>query len=158
MDNLKHLGSMVSNQIDGGQLDMKHKMAKYIDRNCSLNQEFNFIHPSTKLKVNSIYNCHFSGSQIWDLFSNGATKFESVYNRSVKIMADLPLATHRNLIEGITETRHLKIKLLRDYLGFIGRIRKSSKPVLKQLYHLAKSDVRTTTGSNLRNILLQTDL
>ena len=28
---------------------------------------------------------------------------------------------------------------------------------MKQLYHLTKDDVRTTTGSNLRNILLLTD-
>ena len=73
-------------------------------------------------------------------------------------MADLPFATHRCLIEPITNTRHMKIKLIRDYLGFIGRIKDSEKPVLKQLYDLAKCDVRTTTGSNLRNILLLTDL
>ena len=74
------------------------------------------------------------------------------------IMADLPFATHRNLIEPVTNTRHMKIKLLRDYLGFIGRVKVSKKPVLRQLYELAKCDVRTTTGSNLRNILLLTDL
>ena len=73
-------------------------------------------------------------------------------------MADLPFATHRYMIEPVTNTRHMKIKLLRDYLSFIERIKKSKKPVLKQLYDLAKSDVRTTTGSNLRNILLLTDL
>ena len=73
-------------------------------------------------------------------------------------MADLPFATHRNLIEPVTNTRHMKIKLLKNYLGFIGRIKDSKKPVLKQLYDLAKCDVRTTTGSNLRNILLLTNL
>ena len=51
----------------------------------------------------------------------------------------------------------MKIKLMRNYLGFIKRIKESSKPVLRQLYMLASSDVRTVTGSNLRNILLLTD-
>ena len=37
-------------------------------------------------------------------------------------------------------------------------IRQSPKPVLRQLYTIAKNDVRTTTGSNLRNILLLTNL
>ena len=38
------------------------------------------------------------------------------------------------------------------------RLRKSQKPVLTQLYKITKDDVRTSTGSNLRNILLLTDL
>ena len=136
---------------------MKQKMASYIDKNCNLNQEFNFAHPSTKITLNTIYNGHFSGSQIWNLFSKGAIQFESTYNRSVKIMANLPYQTHRYLIEPVSETSHMKTKLIRNFLKFIRSIKESSKPVLKQLYHLTKDDVRTTTGSNLRNILLLTD-
>ena len=141
MDNLKYLGNVVSNQIDGGQLDIKQKMAKYIDRNCNINEEFNFAHPSTKIKINSIFNCHFSGSQTWNLFSKEALTFESTYNRSVKVMAELPFSTHRYLIEAVTDSRHMKIKLIRDYLGFIRRIKESPKFVLRQLYQLVKYDV-----------------
>ena len=60
-------------------------------------------------------------------------------------------------MEPLAGTRHMKIKLIRNYLGFIKRIKTSSKPVLRQLYSLASNDVRTVTGSNLRNILLLTD-
>ena len=136
---------------------MKQKMAKYIDKNCNLIQEFHFAHPSTKISLNNIYNCHFSGSQTWDLFSKGAVQFESTYNRSVKIMANLPYQTHRYFIEPLSKTRHMKIKLIGNFLKFIKSVKESAKPVLKQLYNLTKNDVRTTTGSNLRNILLLTD-
>ena len=34
VDKLLHLGSLVSNSIDGGQADMEQKIARYIDRNC----------------------------------------------------------------------------------------------------------------------------
>ena len=71
-------------------------------------------------------------------------------------MADLPYPTHRYLIEPLAGT-HWKTKMIRGYLGFIGRVRKSDKPVLKQMYYLASRDVRTVTGTNLRNILLLTD-
>ena len=81
---------------------------------------------------------------------------EGTFNRSVKIMADLPYPTHRYLIEPLAGT-HWKTKMIRGYLGFIGRVRKSAKPVLKQMYHLASRDVRTVTGTNLRNILMLTD-
>ena len=157
VDKLLHLGNMVSNQIDGGQLDMKQKAARYIDKNCNINQEFGFAHPSCRILMNKIYNCHFSGCQTWDLFSQGAERFYGTYNRSVKVMADLPLATHRYLIEPLSGQPHMSITLIRNFLKFISSIKNSNKPVLKQLYNITKSDVRTTTGSNLRNILVKTN-
>ena len=47
---------------------------------------------------------------------------------------------------------------MRNFLSFISNIKQSQKPVLRQLYSVVKDDVRTTTGSNLRNILLLTSL
>ena len=95
VNSLKHLGTRVSNCIDGCQLDMKQKNAQYIDKNCTLDQEFHFAHPSVKLQLNTIYNCHYSGSQVCNLFSQGARSLESTFNRSVKVMANLPYQTHR---------------------------------------------------------------
>ena len=113
------------------------------------------LHPRCRIKLYKIYNCHFSGCQTWNLFSQGAEKYYSTYNRSVKVMADLPFATHRYLIEPITEEPHMSITVIRNYLKLILSIKKSTKPVLRQLYSIAKNDVRTTTGANLRNILLE---
>ena len=73
-------------------------------------------------------------------------------------MADLPLATHRYLIEPVSGQQHMSTTLMRNFLNFISKIRQSQKPVLRQLYSVVKDDVRTTTGSNLRNILLLTSL
>ena len=73
-------------------------------------------------------------------------------------MADLPYATHRYLLEPLSGQQHMSLTLIRNFLSFINKIKKSSKPVLRQLYEIVKNDVRTTTGSNLRNILLKTSL
>ena len=51
----------------------------------------------------------------------------------------------------------MKLKILKNYLGFIGQVRESPKHVLRQLYSLTRLDARTVTGQNLRNILLLTD-
>ena len=157
VDSLKHLGTTVTNQINGCQVDIKNKVGQYIAKNCSLCQEFFFSHPVTKIKVNDIYNCHFSSFQLWNLFSPGSNTFEATYNRSVRIMADLPFQTHRYLLKPLVGS-HWKIELIRGYLGFIKRIKNPSKGVLKQLYKLASQDVRTVTGSNLRNILMMTSI
>ena len=47
---------------------------------------------------------------------------------------------------------------MKNYLSFISSVKLSSKFVLRQLYSLASSDVRSATGSNLRNILMMTSL
>ena len=57
VESLKHLGTMVTNQINGCQLDMKQKVGQYIAKNCSLNQEFHFSYPTTRIRINDIYNC-----------------------------------------------------------------------------------------------------
>ena len=158
VDRLKHLGTMVSNQIDGCQVDIQQKRAMYINKNNSIFQEFSYAHPISKLKLNAIYNSHFSGSEVWDLFSPGIKSFEGSFNKSIKIMCNLPYETHRYLVEPISGGLGLRKQLIRKYLRFVHNIKNSTKPVIKHMFEHCKKDARTITGSNLRNILLLTDL
>ena len=153
-DKIKHLGTTITNKIDGCEDDMRVKNAAYVEKNIELNQEFFFTHPSTKLTMNRIYNSHYSGSPLWNLFGIGAKRIESSYNRSVKIMLDLPYATHRWLIEPLTGEKHVKKVLISRYLGFMEKIASSKKMAVKMLMETAKKDVRSVTGHNFRNIML----
>ena len=155
VNKIKHLGNMVSNIIDGGQLDMRVKIARYIDKNNTLCQELFFAHPQSKLKINTIYNSHFSGSQLWKFGSREMEKLESMYNKSIKIMFDLPWATHRYYMEPLTGQEHVRKTLVKRYLSFIQKILGSKKSALVSLLNLVKNDTRTTTGSNLRWIMLE---
>ena len=47
--------------------------------------------------------------------------------------------------------------LLDRFLSFLSQIQKSKKLVAKQLLNFISHDVGSTTGSNLRNLLLLTD-
>ena len=132
------------------------KNAKYVSKNIELNQEFNFAAEETKLVVNDIYNSSWYGSVLWDLFCPGAVKLESSWNRSIKIMLDLPQPTHRGLIEPISGKPHLKRVLLKRFLLMIEQIRKSKKPHLQMLLRLCEKNTNSTTGKNLRNIMLIT--
>ena len=69
-------------------------------------------------------------------------------------MLDLPYATHRSLIEPLTGETHVKLILVRRFLGFMEKIRNSEKMALKMLQLEAIRDVRSVTGSNYRNIML----
>ena len=157
VDRIKHLGNNITNTIEGNEYDIKVKSAKYVGKCNSLGQEFHFSHPVTKVNINSIYNCHFTGSQLWGLNSREFGKLESTYNKSIKLMFNLPLQTHRYLIEPMTEQPHLRKLLFRRYLTFISSIQKSKKKPLRTLLELSKRDARTTTGRNLRMLMMISD-
>ena len=74
----KHIGNNIENNLDGMQKDIRIKRATYIQKNCELNQEFHFTHPSTKVHINNVYNSSFTGSPLWDLFSESAESLEKV--------------------------------------------------------------------------------
>ena len=70
-DRFKHLGINIENKINGCEYDMRIKKASYAGKNIELNQEFCWAHPNTKIQVNKIFNSHFYGSVLWNLFGPG---------------------------------------------------------------------------------------
>ena len=95
--------------------DILVKRASMIDKNIEL-QEYSFSHAVTSVNVNSIYNSHFTGSHLWNLFSKEAIQLENTWNRSAKIMFDLPIRTHRYLLEPVTASCH--VKCLKSWKNF----------------------------------------
>ena len=150
----KHLGNTIENRINGMKMDIMNKRATYIQKNNELMQEFYFSHPRTKIEINAIYNNHFTGSPLWDLFSRETDMLCNSWNRSVRIMLGVPLTTHRYFLEPLSGLKHLKFTLISRFLGFISQIEKSKKILPNVLLQLIKRDCRSITGSNLRNILL----
>ena len=69
-------------------------------------------------------------------------------------MFDLPYVTLRYFIEHLTEKPHMKKTLIQRYLKFIESIENSPKKSLQLLLNIAKNDVRSVTGSNLRQIMI----
>ena len=144
----KDLGNTISNQNCLTDIDIDIKKAQYVTKNCKLNQEFHFASSRTKFELNHIYNSHFTGSPLLNLFGNSAIGLESSYNMSVKIMFDLPLATHRNLIVPVSGNVHLGNVSMARSLSFIQQIEKSSKKTSKLLLNHIKYDTRSLTGKN----------
>ena len=125
-----------------------------VTKNIELNQEFFSSHPVSRVEVNQSYNSHFTGSPLWNLFSKEAIQLENSWNRSARLMCDLPLRTHRYLLEPITKVSHVKLLLAKQFLGFLSQIQKSPKLLPIELLDAVKYDVRSTTGYNLRRLML----
>ena len=95
--------------------DILEKRAQYIIRSNKLVQEFNYTHPTTKCRLNNIYNSHFTGSRLWNLFNNASEKLEKTWNVSQGIMFSLPREAHRYFTEPLSG-QHLKSLLINRFL------------------------------------------
>ena len=149
-----HLGNTISTETNIRSQDIKTKRAAFIDRNNTLIQEFQFAHPVTRVELNQIYNCHLTGSQLWDINSPEIVKFEKTWNVSVQRMYELPRETHRYLIEPISGKVHLRSLLARRFVGITKKVEASKKIALRGIYRIVSSDASTVTGKNLRMIML----
>jgi hypothetical protein len=152
---ITHLGITITNSKNILETDMNIKKARYVARNIELNQEFHFASDVSKLRINDVYNSSWYGSVLYNIYSTETVKIESSYNRSVKIIIDLPYETHRSLIEPVSGLRHLSKTGSSRFLVMINSIRKSKKNILKCLLSEVERDVRSISGRNMRMIMLQ---
>ena len=123
-----HLGNYIGNKYNGMARDIKIKRAQYINKNCELQQEFKFAHSKSRFQANIIYNSHFMGSPIWDLFSNEYKMLKNSWNVPFRLIYDLPLQTHKYLVEPFSGHLHLKKLLIKRFLSFLRQIMASPKP------------------------------
>ena len=64
----RHLGNKIEDKIDGTRQDLREKRSQFIQKYNEICQEFSFADSTTKIRLNNIFNTHFTGSPIWDLF------------------------------------------------------------------------------------------
>ena len=158
VNTLKHLGSTITNDI--GELmnqDLAEKRAMYISRNNELSQEFFFAHHKNKIWINNVYNTSFYSSPLWDISSKNFEKLENSWNVSQRLMMNLPRKTHRFFIEPLSDTQHIGKSLRKRFINFICKVQESSKAVLRHLLYEIRNDCRSTTGKNIRKLLLEYD-
>ena len=133
---------------------MREKRARFIQKNNELCQEFSYADPITKIKLNSMYNSHFTGSPLWDLFCREAETIYKTWNVATRKMFNLHHSTHRYFIEPLSETRHIKLALIKRFIKFTQNITNSTKTQMRTLYNCIRKDCNSITGNNLRRIMI----
>ena len=152
----KHLGIKIQNKSENllGQ-DIREKRAQFIQRTNELMQEFSYATPDTKSRINSLYNSHFTGSVLWDLWSKEAKMVYNSWSSSIRRMYRIDRKTHRYLIEPISNMLHIKTSLLSRFQKFANSIKSSKKKVVRSLYHTLSGDCRSRLGRNNRIVELE---
>ena len=88
-------------------------------------------------------------------YGREAQMMENTLHTSFRLMYELPVNTHRYFVEAVSEETHVRTLLCKRFLGFIEQINKSQKSLPKQLLESIRLDTRSTTGKNIRKILLK---
>ena len=155
IESAKYLGNTITSVPDGLGKDAKQKRGAYIERNCELLQEFPHAHPEVKCQINRIYNSSFPGSVLYDLTSPSVSQLVNSWSMSVRYMWDLPLQSHRYLIEQLGG-QHAESMLIIRYVKFIQSLAKSPKMCVQFLLQKVLKNVETVTGRNVAYITRKT--
>ena len=133
--------------------DLLQKRAIFFKNVHELKQAYGFYEPSIICEIIRIFATSFYGSPLWSLNSEEHQKLFRSWNTVVKIIWDLPYATHKRFVESLTEVPHLKSMLHSRYIGFLSNLKDSKKPQLKMLFNICQKNQLSNTGSNISELL-----
>ena len=120
--------------------------------------EFEFLDPHSQVKLLHLYNAHFTGSSLWNFDSDAVKQVWNSWNVNLRVIFDLPMATHCWIVEHLSNGPHAKILMYSRFATFVESLSLCEKPQVKALLQIVKNDPRQTTGSNIRKILIDTGI
>ena len=149
-----HLGTTIQKD-ERSEFDMNRCRGEFIGNIHSLYQELGHIEPQIFLKLVYIYFSSFYGCTLWDFESEHAQKLYGTWNAMIRNAYDLPYATHRYILKYLSGKKHLKEEFYSRFKKFCVRTEKSEKEEITFLYHIQKTDCRSTFGKNYRNVMIE---
>ena len=152
VESLNHLGNIleVDNSMD---MDCRNKRGKFIGKSHSLQQEFHFASPDTKIRILQIYALSLYGSNLWEFSSEECQRLYKSWNTTVRIAFNVHWHTHRYLIEHMSQCLHIETIISSRFVKFHDLLkRKCKKTVVNLMANLNSNDLRTVLGRNMNDI------
>ena len=146
-----HLGHLF-NKDQLPHHDLLKKKSQFIGKLHSFRQEFGNLDPIVYTKLVSIYLSSFYGSNLWDLYDDISEKLFKTWNSMIRMNFKIPRETHRYFVGPISESSHLKVKLVKNFINFATNLSRCDKPHINYLQHIQKCDFRSVFGRNYQNI------
>tara|TARA_B110000196_G_scaffold307115_1_gene306393 strand:+ start:336 stop:1349 length:1014 start_codon:yes stop_codon:yes gene_type:complete len=150
----EHLGVLISSD-ESTDHDLALKKGAFIGKVHNLQQELGKQDPGVFIKLVKIYLLHLYGSSLWDIFDGGSTQMWTAWHKLLKITFNLPLPTHRHLLNELVECDHPKKLVIKRFVKFSSNLANSNNLHIRRLHNLQKADMRSCYGRNIRNICRQ---
>ena len=154
-----HLGNSLTTEMSklypgmATSVDLLQKRAIFFKNVHELKQAYGFYEPRIICEIIRIFGTSFYGSPLWSLNSEEHQKLVRSWNIVVKIIWDLPYATHKRYVESLTEVPHIQSTLHSRYIGFISNLKDSAKLQLQILFNMCQRNLLSNTGRNIYDLL-----
>ena len=116
-------------------------------------QQFGYLNPDLVVKLLTVYSTALYGSNLWQVNSSEHLQLNKAWNTAIKIIWDLPFATHTKFLESLSPVPHLESVLTGRYIGFIDNLLRSSNPALNFIFRSCKSNLSSKTGQNIEYMM-----
>ena len=116
-------------------------------------QQFGYLKPELVVKLLSVYSTALYGSNLWQVNSAEHLQLNKSWNTAMKIIWDLPYATHTRFLESLSPVPHLESVLTGRYLGFLNNFLKTSNPALSLIFSSCRNNISSQTGQNIKYML-----
>ena len=153
VESCEHLGHTLS--IDGTmRQDMKEKRAQFINSAVKIRETFSYSYPEQIVEAVEKYCNSFYSSNLWDLNSPEAESIYATWRTNLKLAWDCPRATRSYLVQEVLACGQdqIKTRLLLKFKGFHDSLMTSPSKEARMMIRVAKEDIRSSTGSNIRLI------
>ena len=149
VDSHIHLGHLI-HKDESMCHDILNKRGEFISNVHSLRQELGDQEPDVFMKLVNIYYSSMYGSNVWDLYSDTANKLYISWNVLIRNTFNLPFATHRYVLQEISNIPHIRTCLLKRFVKFYFQLKNCSKPEVRNLLESQQFDFRSSFGRNCR--------
>ena len=156
-EKVNHLGTTLTSNCRSG-VNILEKRAGFISTVYNLNQEFAFATSESKLKLCRLYNTAFYGSNCWNFSSAEIARFAKTWNVNMRMILDLPRETHCWIVEELSGGKHFLQMIYSRFVKYLTMLKRNRRPAIRDLCWISASDVRTTTGGNVRTIFLKSGM
>ena len=133
--------------------DLLCKRGILFDSVHKIQQQFGYCHPSLVMKLVGIYSTSLYGSPLWEYFTPDYLKLTRSWNTVIKMVWNLPHATHTRFLDSLSPIPHLGSALEGKYIGFLNALSNTQKPFLSLLFNACKYDKFTVTGRNIETLM-----
>ena len=151
----KHLGNHLSSKLNFSFLcpetktDLLCKRAILFQKVHEVMQQFGYLNPEPVVKLLTVYSTALYGSSLWQVNSAEHLQLNKSWNIAMKIIWDLPYATHTRFLESLSPVPHLEAVLTGRYIGFVDSLLRSKNTSLSMIFNSCRSNLSSKTGQNI---------
>lgn len=151
----RHLGNQLSTNLHYSPMapemttDLLCKRAVFFNSVHQVQQKFGSFDPKLVLRLVSVYSTSMYGSPLWLLDSGEHQKLNRSWNTAVKMIWNLPHATHTRLLEDLCPVPHLEQTLYDRHIGFVQGLLQSKKNLIRLIFRNCCANLSSVMGRNI---------